>query len=544
MSSPKTNVRHADLADVRDKLQAMAREGRVDALIELVIGLLARVKDENTALAARLQSALRALYGRKSEKVSTEELAKMLGELGEDAPEGARNAASGEPAPPPTPPTPPADRKPKTCHKGRNALPGHLPRKKKVISVPKADRTCTTCGAEKTCIGHMRSEILDFVPAQFVVVEEMREKLACPACEAGVVVAPSEKVMDRGRPGAGLLAKIVVDKFEDSTPLYRQCKEYERMGVRLSPSTVGDWSAFAIDVAAPLAHRVAERVLVTGYVRCDDTGMRVLDRDHPKGVKRGHIWAYVGGGLVAFNYTPDWRAEGPAAFLSRFRGHLQGDGYAGFNKALRLQAEADEDGTSLVPEERRLGCGMHIRRKFEDAATTGDARGAVALSFLKAIYRLEGEYKDRGLSPEERLAERTARSVPVVDELYRWIGDIREKLVPGTPLHGAVRYALRQENAWRRCFTDGRFEIDNGEVERRLRWVALGRKNYLFAGSDTGAERLAIAYTITGSCHMNGVNPLEYLTDVIEKLQAGWPQSKLDQLLPDVWRPGMTLEEG
>jgi transposase len=543
MSSPTTNARHDDLADVREKLRAMAREGRIDALIDLVMGLLLRVKEENTALATRLRNALRTLYGRRSEKVSAEELTQMLAALGEDVPDGARAAALEDPAPAPPASPPLSEPKRPSAHKGRNALPSGLPREPKVVRVPESQRKCGACGAEKTCIGHVRSEILELVPAYFVVIDEMREKLACPACEAGVVVAPSEKVMDRGRPGPGLLAKIVVDKFEDSMPLYRQCKEFERMGVRLSSSTVGDWSAFAVDVCAPIAHRTAERVLESSYVRCDDTGMPVLDHDHPKGVKRGHIWSYVGGGLVAFNYTPDWRAEGPAAFLKTFRGHLQGDGYAGFEKALRLQAEGDKEGASLVPSERRLGCGMHIRRKFEEPAKTGDARGAVALSFMKAIYSLEREYKDRGLSPEERLAERTARSVPVVDELYHWIGDIHSKLIPGTPLYEATRYARNQEAAWRRCFTDGHFEIDNGEVERRIRWVALGRKNYLFAGSDKGAERLAIAYTLTGSCHMNGVDPLAYLTDVIEKLQSGWPKSRLDELLPDVWKPGITLDE-
>jgi transposase len=547
VSSEGTNQRQDDLADVRAKLQAMAAEGRVDALIELVMSLLIRVREENTGLAARLQSALRMLYGRKSEKVSAEQLSLMLDALGPEAPDAAREAVKeeSEPPPPSTPPNP--DPKPPRLHKGRGALPEHLPRRQRIIPVPEAERRCAGCGAEKTCIGHIRSEILDFVPAQFVVVEEAREKLACPVCQEGVVAAPSEKVMDRGRPGPGLLAKIVVDKFEDSTPLYRQAKECERLGVRLSPSTLGDWSAFALDVLAPIGLRIPVKVLESLYVRCDDTGIRVLERDHPQGVKRGHLWAYVGGGLVAFDYTPNWKAEGPAAFLSGFRGYLQGDGYAGFDKALRMQAEADDDGDAgiaLVPAERRLGCGMHVRRKFEDATKMGDARGAVALSFLKGVYRLESEYKDRCLSPEARLAERAARSMPLVNELYAWIKDIHGKLVPKTPLYRATRYALKHEAAWRLCFTQGYFEIDNGEVERRLRWVALGRKNYLFAGSDKGAERLAIGYTLTGSCHMNGVNPLAYMTDVIGKLQSGWPKNRLDELLPNVWKPGGSPRDG
>jgi transposase len=531
MSSTATN--HADLADVRAKLQAMAEEGRIDELITMVMDLLLRVKEENTALAMRLQKALRTLYGRKSEKISTEDLKEMLAKLGEDVPDSLSSDDSDKPPPPPVTSGP----KPLVGHKGRNPLPSTLPRKEKIIAVPEGQRNCDACGSAKTCIGHVKSEVLDFVPAQFIVIEEQREKLACPRCEAGVVVAPSEKVMDKGRPGAGLLAKIVVDKCEDSMPIYRQCKEYERMGVRLSTSTVGDWSAFALDVLAPLAYRIGKVVVGSDYVNADDTGLPVLDRDHPNGVKRGHLWAYTGAGLVAFHYTPDWKAEGPTAFLRGFRGHLQGDGYAGYEKALRgiMQGES-----SVVPAERRLGCGMHIRRKFEEAAKLGDLRAAVAINFFKGIYNLEREYKERKLTAAERLAERTSRSIPLVDELYQWIGDIKPQAIPSTPLYDAVRYAEKQEMAWRRCFSDGQFEIDNGEAERRLRWVALGRKNYLFAGSDAGAERLATGYTLTGSCHKNGVNPLEYLADVLEKLQAGWPMSRLDDLLPSVWHPGIS----
>lgn len=532
MSSPETNGSHVDLVAVRAKLQSMAEDGRIDELIALVIDLLLRVKEENNALTQRLQKALRALYGRKSEKVSDEELKTMLAQIGKDAP-----APAPPPVPPPPPPPPLAEPKPLKSHKGRNPLPSNLPRRKKVISVPPELRTCAKCGTEKKCIDHVKSEILDFIPAQFIVIEECREKLACPACESEFVVAPSEKVMDKGRPGSGLLAKIVVDKCEDSMPLYRQCKEFARLGVPLSTSTIGDWSAFALDVLAPIARRIKEKVIDSGYVNADDTGLPVLDNDHPNGVKRGHLWAYAGGGLVAFHYTPDWKAEGPMAFLRNFRGHLQGDGYAGYEKALRDVMQNEE---SVVPEERRLGCGMHIRRKFEEAAKLGDVRAAVAINYFKAIYKFEKGYKEQGLSADDRLEQRKGVSLPLVDELYQWIRDIEPQAIPKTPLYAAIRYAKNQEDAWRRCFSDGKFEIDNGEAERRLRWVAIGRKNFLFAGSDTGAERLGVGYTLTGSCHANGVNPLEYLTDAIEKLQSGWPMSRLDELLPNVWRPGLT----
>lgn len=520
-------------------LEQLAAEGHTAELIELVVALLVQMRDKNTALAARLSKALRELYGRKSQKISTDQLLLLFAELGAEVPAGAAAAASPEPSaetaqpeqglvpPPPDPPKPPPRRR-----GGRAPLPEHLTRETRIVPVPEAERTCAQCGADKKCIGHRTSDILEFIPAQFKIIEEQREKLACPRCpEQGVTTAQSEKVMDRGRPGPGLLANIVVEKFDDSMPLYRQAEQYARSGVSLSPSTLGDWSSFALDVLAPVAERIGERVLSSSYVRADDTGMRVLDRKHPNGVKRGHIWAFVGADLVAFLYAPDWRAKHPAALLQNFTGHLQGDGYAGYAAMLR----GDSPGELIVPDDHRLGCGMHIRAKFEKAAKVGDARAAVVLAYFKAIYRIEATCKKEQLSEDARFARRQERSLPVVDDLFRWIHELHPRLVPGTPLYVATQYATNQEAAWRLCFTEGRFEIDNGEVERQLRRVALGRKNYLFAGSDKGAERLAVGYTIFGSCRMHGVNPLAWATDVIGKLQAGWPRSRLDELLPDAW---------
>jgi transposase len=559
-----------DLRDVRRKLEQLVTEGRVADLIEMVMELLARMRDTNNALTVRLQNALRELYGKKSQKVSKETLASLLAALGHDVPPSAAEAATA-----PTPdggaapcaaspeagsataaapeggnvPQPPEPPKPPHGRGGRSPLPRELPRRKRTVKVPEAQRICPRCGATLIVIGYRPSgEILEFVPAHFEVIEEQREKLACPHCpEQGVVTAPSEKVMERGRPGPGLLAHILVRKFVDSMPLYRQTQEYEREGVSLSPSTLGDWSAFGLDVLAPVARRIWERVVGSSYMRGDDTGMRVLDRDHPSGVKLGHIWAFVGADfaqtaadgaptqdatmLVTFHYAPTWKAEHPQALLQDFTGYFQGDGYAGYAAMLH-----DDDGEPIVPEARRLGCGMHIRAKFEKAAKAGDARAAVALAYFKAIYRVEQACKDEALPPDARKARRDEQSMPYVDELYKWIHELHPSLVPKTPLYVATQYAINQEAAWRRCFTDGRFEIDNGEVERRLRLVALGRKNYLFAGSEKGAERLAIAYTVFGSCNMNGVNPLAWATDVIGKLQDGWPQKRLDELLPDRWK--------
>jgi transposase len=526
-----------DLSQVRRKLEQLGAEGRIAEVIDLVIELLARMRDSHNALASRLANALRELYGRKSQKVSTEELSSLLAVLGEDVPASAAEAAkppeSGDGAvpQPPEPPKPPRQRG------GRSPLPKTLPREQRVVPVPEEERVCPRCSTARVCIGHRTSEVLEFIAASFKVIEEQREKMACPHCPTeGVTTAPSDKVMDRGRPGPGLVAHILVRKLHDAMPLYRQTQEYARSGVALSPSTLGDWTAFGLDVLAPIADRIGVRALADFYVRADDTGIRVLDRDHPKGVKLGHLWAFVGAGMVAFRYAPTWKAEHPAALLQKFTGYLQGDGYAGYAAMLR----DDDSGEPIVPNERRLGCGMHIRAKFEKAAKVGDARAAVALAYFKAIYRIEAACKDEGLSPEARKARRDQDSTPRVDELYQWVRELHPRLVPNTPLYVATQYAINQEDAFRRCFTDGRFEIDNGEVERRIRRVPLGRKNFLFAGSEKGAERLAVGYTVFGTCDMLGVNPLAWATDVITKLQVGWPKTRLDELLPDAWAEART----
>lgn len=524
-----------DLEAMRPTLVALAEEKGAEEVISILLDLLAHARADNTQLRQRLEKALRQLYGRKSEKVSTAQLSLLLQGLGEQAPETAQTAAAEIPSEGDVPQPTESPRR-LGGRKPRRALPADLPRETKTVPVPAKERVCEVCGTEKACIGHLKSEVLEFVPAHFKIVEILREKLACPKCESGVVTAPSEKVMDRGLPGAGLLANLISEKFQDGMPLYRQAQGYARSGVSLSESTLGDWAAFGCDVVKPVATRVGQLVVRSDYVRADDTSLKVLDRDHVNGVKRGHMWAFVAERLVAFYYAPDWKAERPSEFLRDFRGYLQGDGYAGFDKVL----EPPEGEPLDIDDGRRLGCGMHIRRKFEEVAKAGDARGAVALAYFSKVYRIEATCKAEGLGHEERHARRQAESMVVVDDLYRWIHELHPSAVPGSPIHKALGYAINQEEYWRRCFSDGRFEIDNGEVERQLRRVAVGRKNYLFAGSDKGAERIATAYTVLGTCHMNDVNPLAYLTDVIEKLQNGWPQARLDEILPHRWKPGLT----
>ncbi len=543
-----------DIEAVRSRLRKLASEGRFDEAIEVLLEMLVQVRDDNTSLRVRLHNAIRQLYGRKSEKVDLDQLVLAFGELAE-APEAAKDivkqdakecdskqsddemdqqGSAGDQNQVPAP-----KRKPKKLagKRGRQALPEDLPRETKRVLVEDELRKCTECGADKKTIGFATTETLEFVPAHFKVVVEELEKVACPVCEEGVVVAKSEKVMERGLPGPGLLASVVISKGQDSLPLYRQSDIHGRSHVHIPDSTLGDWFAFAADVVRPIAQMITQHVFLSFMVNADDSGLRVLDRDHPKGVKRGHIWAFVGDGrYVAFHYAADWKPEHPAKLLSAYRGFVQGDGYAGYSTSIGTP----EEEVVLVAPDRRLGCAMHIRRKFEAAYEVGDARGAIALAFFRRLYALEERYKEQCLSAEQRLEQRRELSIPIVDELYAWVDEMHPQAVRGTPLYKATNYATNQRAYFRRCFEDGRFEIDNGAVERELRRVRIGEKNYLFAGSDAGAQRLADVFTVLATCRMHGVNPQNYLTDVLRKIQNGWPKSRIAELMPEAWQTART----
>lgn len=534
-----------DVDALREKLRALAAQGKFDDAIDALLELLVSVRDDNTALRVRLHNAIRQLYGNKSEKVSLDQLLLAFDRIAA-VPEAASKIVDDEKQEQDatTPPQPqeaegdtiaPPKRKPKRLgvKRGKMALPSDLPRETKTIPVPDEARTCPDCGAMKKTMGYADTETLEFVPAHFKIVVELLEKVACPNCEAGIEQAQSQKVMDRGLPGPGLLAAIAVSKCQDSQPLYRQSDIMQRSGVRIPDSTIGDWFAFAADVLGPVAAMISARVFSSYVVNADDSGLRVLDRDHYKGVKRGHIWAFVGDGrYVIFHYAPNWKPIHPSKLLSGFQGYVQGDGYAGYSAALG----APEEPAPLIAGERRLGCGMHIRRKVEEALDAGDARAAVGMAYFRKLYKLEASYKQDGLDHHERKKRREELSLPVVADFYEWVVETDKSAVPKTPLKRALTYAINQREYFERCFVDGRFEIDNGAVERELRRVRIGEKNFLFAGSDKGAERIAIVWTVVATCRLHGVDPQAYLTDVLFKLQNGWLRSRLEELMPETWQ--------
>jgi transposase len=504
----------------------MLAAGKVAEAIELVIGLLSRLRDKNTELELELMRLLRRHVGKTSERVAGEQLRLLFESV------AAAEQSEAPATPPDAPLAPPAaelsEDKPKRKGHGRKPLPAHLPRVVVPHRVPDAERACPVCGVGRECIGHETSEVLEFIPASFRVEVHEREKLACRVCEEGVVTAPAaEKVIDKGRPGPGLLAHVVTSKYADHLPLNRLSKIYAREGVDLAVSTLADWVAAVDTSLAPLAERIRELVLCSHLTQADDTGLKVLDDKAPGGSKRGHLWCYLGDAKwAAFVYTPDWRKEGPQSFLAERKGWLQADAYKGYDGLFT------RDGATAI----EVGCWAHARRPFFELFQAGDVRAAVLLEKVQRLYAVEAEADSEGDDDDARQRRREQYSKPVLEEIGRWCATTYNREPPKSALAKAIGYIVNQWQALSRFLEDGRLPLDNTRCERALRGIAIGRKNYLFAGSDVGAERAATIYTLIGTCALSGVDPLAYFTDVLRKLETGrFPASRIDELLPPNW---------
>jgi transposase len=405
----------------------------------------------------------------------------------------------------------------------RKPLPSHLPREE-IVHTPSC--ICPACGAELRRLGEDVSEILERVPAQFKVVRHVRTKMSCTRCQTIVQAPAVSRPIERGLAGPGLLAHVLVSKYCDHLPLYRQAQIYAREGVDLDRSTLADWVGSISALLAPLVEALAAHVLSACTLHADDTPVPVLAPGTGK-TKTGRLWTYVrderpwdgeGQAAVLFRYSPDRKGEHPCTHLRTFTGVLQADGYAGFDQLYQPGRLTE------------AACWAHVRRKFFDIhAANASPIAAEALQRIGALYAIETEIRGRG--PEERCALRQARAGPLLDELHAWLLATLAKLSKKSELAAAIRYALSRWSALLCYRDDGRVEIDNNAAERALRTVALGRKNYLFAGADSGGERAAAIYSLIGTAKLNELNPQAYLRFVLERI-AEHPINRIDELLP------------
>ncbi len=512
----------------------------MDGLRALILAERAAHAAERDKLAARnerleaiIAEIRRAHFGRKSERITDDQLSLALEDLETAL---AKAEAEDEKADPAL-----KTERTKKRRASRNESLDHLPHDEVVVE-PDSKGPC--CGGELHVIGEDTSKKLDKVPAQVRVIVTRRPKFACRSCEktgaddvAGIIQAPAPlRLIEGGLPTEALVADVVVSKHADHIPLYRQSQILARHGVQIERSTLAQWVGAAAAELQPLHDHLVRQLKASPKLFCDETRCPVLDPGRGK-TKTGYIWAIArddrpwGGDVrsgsgppaVAYSYAPGCGSEHAAKLLDGFNGILQVDGYAVYK---RLAAPARSGGPVTLAY-----CWSHLRRQFYEVYVGGNAPLATeALARIKLLYDIEAEI--RGLPPELRYAMRQQRSKPVVEALKPWFEDSLAKVSKGSKLAEGLAYGLNHWDGLCRYLDDGRIEIDSNTVERSIRGLALTRKNALFAGHDRGAEGWALIASLLETCKLNRVDPLAWTTDVLTKLDNRWPASRIDELMP------------
>jgi len=464
-----------------------------------------------------LEQLLRARYGPRRERLNENQLFLFAAEILRN-----QSSDSGQKE------EPVSDR-PKRQGHGRQRLPKSLKRQRIVFDLTEHEKQCPMCHGQLKRIGEEISERLEYVPASMIVIEEACQKYAC---QNGCTVVTAEKPMapiEKGLPGPGLLAHVVVNKYGDHLPLHRQEAIFQRQGVAISRKTMCDWMRQCAELVSPLYERMKSSVLGSKVMQTDDTPVNVLDPSLPR-ARLGRIWTYVGDRnhpYTVYDYTPTRSRDGPDAFMKEFHGYLQADAYSGYDELYR-------DRNRNITE---VACWAHARRRYFEAQSSDPMRSTVVLAYIRLLYDVEREARTIGLAGETRKALRQAKSMPILQDIKAYLEQEKPAVLPKSPEGMAISYTLSNWDALIRYCSDGDLEIDNNAAERSLRGIAVGRRNWTFLGSDKGGRTAAILTTITATCKRLRIDPFEYLRDILQHIST-YPQNNLDDLLPDKWNAG------
>lgn len=488
----------------------------------------------------QLQQLLRRLFGRSAEKIDPRQMVLFETLLNGLAPRTDAPIEESSPA---------SSREKRNGH-GRRRLPSDLPRQKIVHDLPEDQKPCPCCGTMRHVIGQEVSEQLDYVPAKLTVLEHVRLTYACRHCEQQVAEGGSQVVtadkpaspIEKGLAAPGLLSYVIVSKYSDHLPLYRLETILERHGIAIARSTMCDWAAQCADLLKPLHDLMAACVLQSRIIHTDDTPVEVLDKNRPQ-TRTGRFWVYLGDQehpQTVFTFTASRSRDGPREFLRGWSGYLQADAFGGYDGI-----HAGEVGGQVT----EVACWAHALRKFYEARTSDAAASTQALAYIRLLYDVEDAAQQQLETHEEtvenhlrsviRRALRQERAVPRLQQFKTWLQSQQAErggpVLPKSPMGQAITYALNQWEALCVYTTDGDLAIDNNAAENALRRVAIGRKNWLFCGSDHGGHTAAILFSLIATCQRHNVEPFAYLRDVLTRI-AATPISQLDQFLPDRWQ--------
>jgi transposase len=404
-------------------------------------------------------------------------------------------------------------------HPGRLALPSHLPVEEVTIE-PKEDTT------GMKCIGQEVTNQLELVPAKLFIKRYIRPKYIKSQDEEtesykGVIAELPVFPIEKGIAGSGLLAQIMIDKFVDHLPIYRQIERFKREDVKIAASTINGWQESVCNLLAPLYDALKQQTLSAGYIQADESPIQVLDKTKKGKTHRGYHWVYHSPlqKTVLYDYRHGRSRQGPGELLKNFRGYLQTDGYAVYDSFDKT------DQITLV------NCMAHARRYFEKALDYDQKKAEYAMGMFQKIYAIERKAKDAGMTAEQRYDLRLDESLPLLNELGKWIAENYKTVLPKSPIGKAMAYCIPRWDYLLNFLKDGSLEIDNNGVENAIRPLALGRKNYLFAGSERGAQRAAMFYSFFGTSKMNNVNPFDWLKKVLDIIPT-YKVNKLHELLP------------